>query len=554
MAEESDSPNIEVIIMLDTSESMEDSTDGSVNDSEDNSKIKLAKKWAQELCTLFVNTKITVSMCTFDNVNEEEMKIEKTKIDIKNAKENIDKLEEIDSKKLTYTDHYGALKKAENGFGQQADYKYIMILSDGETKYENDIRLDNKAENDLEKKMTTKEAKGFFQDRCESFASKENQGIFLIGFGEDIDMFQALNEKKHILYIDQSKEPSEITNKIFEELDMPLFLQEKNENKNRDKRNKIEFELEKEHYRTIINITREADLAESGIDPTQIKLYMEETGENEISQENFDILCLKNSAFLYLEPSKKGKYQIVLPEDIWYYEIRNQENGILKEVKLILEAENLQSAKLEDDIIQYDIKKQPKELVLRLEFVWDSAGEHKNPDSAILVNTSQKERTDDDWKKGRSISTDNWKYVLDTPKDDENNVYCVQVKNGNKTIYSNNIKIVRNWVVEKNKELQKNEEYDLKNAVPEEFTDNNDIEYEIQNENKYKKHITLTGDTIAFSKAGNYIVNIKYKSKLIGKVGFTVKRKCDMFILIVILLSIVIVLMIFVRLVTKRKN
>lgn len=564
LAQESESPKIEVVIMLDTSYSMSHSID----DSPDNFKINIAKKWAQDLCALFVNTKIIVSIYTFDDVNKEEVQVEKECIDINNGKDILNKLKKIEnkeSKESRDTDHYGALKKAEGEFGQDADYKYIIILSDGETYYEDDIRNDTETEDDSKKEMNTQEAIENFRTECKEFAKKENQGVILVGFGQQIDMFEELYKNKEddedISYIDHNQDPSKITDRFFELLNMPLSLQKESENENGDKTDKIEFRLEKDYYRTIIYI--EKKLNKDNIEETQIKLHR---GEELVSPEDFEILYLGNSAYVYLESSKAGDYQIIVPEDTWYYKIRNQENGIIKEIRLMLfaKAGDLTYENQENGLTLYTLKENPKELVIKIEFIWENAGNYKSPDNAavVLAHTSEEEKSEDDWNKGSTRWTDEsdgsrtvWSSVLKIPKDNKDNIYQVRVKNGNRNVYSNSIKIERKWPIKTEKELKINEECNLKEIVPEEFVDDiNEIEVNIQNKDGYEKYTTRTENTVAFGKAGLYTVDIIYNLEKVGEAELSVIGNTpDWINPFVIAIVVIVVVAITVFAVKKKK-
>ncbi len=565
LAQESESKKIEVIIMLDTSDSMGDPICDISDDSSDNLKINIAKKWAQDLCALFVDTKIIVSIYTFDDVNREEVQVEKECIDINNGKDTINELEKIESRKSKDTDHYGALKKAKEKFGQDADYKYIIILSDGKTAYKDDIRNDTETEDDSRKEMNTEDAIENFRTECKEFAKEENQGLILVGFGQQIDMFKELYENKEkeedISYIDHNQDTSKITDRFFEILNMPLSFQEESENKNGDKTDKIEFNLEKDYYRTIIYI--EKKLNKDNIEETQIKLYR---GEELVNPEDFEILYLGNSAYVYLEPSKAGDYQIVVPEDTWYYKIRNQENGIIKEIRLMLfaKAGDLTYENQENGLTLYTLKENPKELVIKIEFIWENAGNYKSPDNAavVLAHTSEEEKSEDDWNKGSTRWTDEsdgsrtvWSSVLKIPKDNKDNIYQVRVKNGNRNVYSNSIKIERKWPIKTEKELKINEECNLKEIVPEEFVDDiNEIEVNIQNKDGYEKYTTRTENTVAFGKAGLYTVDIIYNLEKVGEAELSVIGNTPDWIKPFVIVIVVIVVVAITVFAVKKKN
>lgn len=564
LAQESEGQKIEVIIMLDTSDSMGDSIFDISDDSPDNLKINIAKKWAQDLCALFVNTKITVSIYTFDDVNKEEVQVEKECIDINNGKDTIDKLEKIERRKSKGTDHYGALKKAKEKFGQDADYKYIIILSDGKTAYKDNMRNDTETKDPSKKEMNTEDAIKNFRTECKEFAKEENQGVILVGFGQQIDMFKELENEEGISYIDHNQDPSKITDRFFELLNMPLSFHKESENKNGDETDKIEFRLEKDYYKTIIYI--EKKLNKDNLEETQIKLYR---GEELVNPEDFEILYLGNSAYVYLESSKAGDYQIVVPEDTWYYKIRNQENGIIKEIRLMLFAKvgNLTPENQENGLTLYTLKENPEELVVKIEFIWENVGNYKSPNDAavVLAHTSEEEKSEDDWNKGSTRwahesdgSRTVWSSVLKIPKDNKDNIYQVRVKNGNRNVYSNSIKIERKWPVKTKKELKINEECNLKEIVPKEFAEDIDeIETKIQNEDGYERYATRTENTIAFGKAGTYTVDIIYNLEKVGEAELSVIGNAPNWIkelVIAIVVIAVIVVTIIVVFAVKKKN
>ena len=132
-AAENQGQSAEVVLLIDTSKSM-------------NSQLDRLLNWSNGFCLNCIDRNIVLSYVTFNNKKNEKTVIKPTKINKGTYKSYKDKIKkEIYKNKLNgddiegkYTDQLGAFKKAEEILGKSsADIKYIIMLSDGELDYDN---------------------------------------------------------------------------------------------------------------------------------------------------------------------------------------------------------------------------------------------------------------------------------------------------------------------------------------------------------------------------------------------------------------------------------
>lgn len=132
-ASENQRQSVEVVLLIDTSQSMDEQMDGLFS-------------WSRDFCRNCIDKNIVLSYVTFDNRRDEKVIIEPTKINMGTYEKCKDKIKEKTDKcksekkgiKRLYTDQLGAFKKAEGILGKSdADIKYIIMLSDGELDYDN---------------------------------------------------------------------------------------------------------------------------------------------------------------------------------------------------------------------------------------------------------------------------------------------------------------------------------------------------------------------------------------------------------------------------------
>lgn len=131
-AKENPAQTVEVVVLLDTSASMENYRESMV-------------EWAQNFCYTCKNENIMLSYITFDDRKNENVILKQQMINKKNYKDCMNKLKSIETKGND-TDQFGGFKKAEDFLkNSKADIRYIIMLSDGTMDYGDSKKEEDKA-------------------------------------------------------------------------------------------------------------------------------------------------------------------------------------------------------------------------------------------------------------------------------------------------------------------------------------------------------------------------------------------------------------------------
>lgn len=202
--------------------------------------------------------------------------------------------------RVTYTgkktDQLGALLWAEDNFFPEADSSCIVvILSDGELDYQNRGPGDQKSRTAEEEAAVSE-----FKLKCEELGNK-GCNVILVGFPNNVEMFEELGGKAGITYIFQDTNSSETTLDktmiyISDKLKLPIKIISGNL---KDRR--VEFTLEKDCKKVILQINNDDNV---NITKENIHLiYNEEEGEQPC-----EITNSPNSFRIIMTDARKGHY------------------------------------------------------------------------------------------------------------------------------------------------------------------------------------------------------------------------------------------------------
>lgn len=438
-ASENQRQSVEVVLLIDTSQSMDEQMDGLFS-------------WSRDFCRNCIDKNIVLSYVTFDNRRDEKVIIEPTKINMGTYEKCKDKIKEKTDKcksekkgiKRLYTDQLGAFKKAEGILGKSdADIKYIIMLSDGELDYDNKDTLISEE----------REAICELKKRCMEFIDA-NQKIILVGFGEHIELFQSIIDKEKengtsfIEYINSNRDPAGVVNKFLSGIGNSETVIEKGKREGVDE---ISFELEKEHDSVDILIKNESN---DKVDFNKgISVYYNAgKGEKLLKEENLLIEPDGERLNIVLTYTKPGNYRISLPnKGTWKYKISYWCTNVKKVTLSLFNNKKEVERKEEDGIICYrtnifqdslklkaKLKKSDKVKVKGVFYL----NTNKSADKDIKELWSDKSKVKE-MNENPNDEGSEWIYKLQLPLSESNNIYQVRVFLDNGLyINTNKIKIV----------------------------------------------------------------------------------------------------------------
>ena len=277
------------------------------------------KEWATEIGAYIQDTGIVVHLVSFDGIDSVHELYSGEIISEKNEefKKYVDSLEELHFDKQ-WTDQAGAFKNAVELLKQsKAGKKCIVMLSDAELSYED----------------TTKEEEGKrqFKEGVEGFADpKTNQKVILIGFGDNIGLFEGL-KNAILLSPNQEQEQSqkqleEGLQEVFEGLGViikkdSLTIEE----------HQVTFNLEKDYYRVVLNVMSSNDTIDENL--ADAITVSRETEEGLEKVENSFISSIGDSCYIYFFHLITGDYIISLPDD-WECHIIKQQKVVVNDIML----------------------------------------------------------------------------------------------------------------------------------------------------------------------------------------------------------------------------
>lgn len=514
------SSTIDIVMAIDVSGTME------------GTKIKNAKKQAIQLCIICEKLNIKLSCITFSGIGEikeifkdEEIESEEKIFDL------IEKIKSINCKG-EYTDQLGAIQHAENILvNSDADFKYIIMLSDGMIDYVN-----RKGE---AKKLTKGERDAYdaFQTSCINFAEEDNQGIFLVGYKNDVKMFSKIRDEENSLYyLYWKNNNSNFFNTIFNPLDYSINVKKEKTLK----AGKIPFDLERGLSAAIVYIVRETDNKKS-------KILTEEKIITKKGEEPADIKCSSDSAIIYYDHPEGGDYILNLPKDVWSLDVIPIKDYRISSVDLKLFGEEKSEVTnnqiiTEDSqkITLYTLDKFDSELNLQINVEGDDSDNKYIGKKLYLkkfeTGKSEKEKWDEK-QKARDLVSNVWSIKIDMPETETPIYYRVRVGNNGNYFYSNIIKIVYNEIIEL-KDIYKNEPIEFtelfteldedeilkKRLIVKEIIDGKEEPINDDKENDiYKKE---DNKQLTFYKKGTYKITLKNSiSKIV-----TVSEKKENFI------------------------
>lgn len=303
------SSTIDLVIAIDTSETMK------------GIKIKKVKNQVTQLCTICEKFNIRLSCITFSGIGKVKEIFKNVKIDEENKIFYL--IEQIKNIKSNgkYTDQLSAIKYAENILANSSTtFKYIIMLSDGMIDY---VNRAGKA-----KKLTKEEqdAYDFFQDNCINFTQEDNQGIFLIGYENNVKMFSEIENKNNgLYYLYWKDDTSAFFDEIFKSLDYSVNIKKGKKLKTK----KIQFKLKKGLFGAIVYIVRETNNKKSNT-LTSKKISVKK------GQEPSEIKCTTDSAIIYYNYPEKGEYILNLPKGIWSFDVLSLEDHRINSIDLKL--------------------------------------------------------------------------------------------------------------------------------------------------------------------------------------------------------------------------
>lgn len=311
-AEEGESPDIELVVLLDTSESM--NKDGIWE------KVKI---WTEDIGAFSLRTDIFLHVICFDGKNFDEYgrgdpnirEVFTGKVDDEEKLRSYgNDLQDIEAKG-GLTDHKGALEcvleKIKDGDGSQ---KCVIIISDGDLDYDN-----KEGHSSIES-----EAIDEFGKCAKEFAMEENQSVVFVGFGSGKNLFQKIANGDGITYFDGDNESSDAIRRIFQKLGYPVEALD-----NSGSENELKFTVPTDCYRVIINI-RPQEQAQEELNKEKITV----SGPGEWVGKDYAYSSLKKSGYLYLNNIVQGEYTVTLPDGHWRSSITCQRFTLPDEISI----------------------------------------------------------------------------------------------------------------------------------------------------------------------------------------------------------------------------
>lgn len=525
------SSNISVAVLIDTSQSIRDGQ-----------QIKEIL-WAQDFCSKCLDTGIRVSFYTFDDQQEAgklaiNVILEETVITEQNIVRNMNALDKIEHTGR-YTDLYGAMRDAVSFLNSgKAEQQYIILLSDGRLDY------DNQDESDV--KGTEAEARKKFCNITKVFT--ENAGkVFLVEFDnknleqkdklwkdlkeerfkKNINLFREIEEYKGISSF-KADAFEEVSERIFNDAGFPVSREKMQKVDN----NIIQFNLKEYYDCAIINVVRTGSYRKDELrDSDFIVKY-----KDQLRPANL-IAILPNSAFIFLQGSDEGEYEIILPDaGSWEYKISKLDRSALGKIRISVITSNeagVEAEKHDDtyiinngDIILYtELKGEISDFSgIRMSYQWAREGEEFGND--IWFNCD---------------IADSMKQTIRVP---EKGVYQILVKGSydqSKIVYSNIVKVDftpnnNNEAIESAQESERvisgstADKWDLKKIG--DFSEDEVWQFALD-EKKYKIEAVIDNDsfvlkdaTISFEDERDYTLTFyDKKGKELGRIRFEITEK-----------------------------
>lgn len=429
-AAENQGQSVEVVLLIDTSGSMDGQLDRLLS-------------WSKGFCLNCIDRNIVLSYVTFNNKKNEKVIIKPTKINKETYKDYKDKIKNIFIEGK-YTDQLGAFKKAEEILGKSsADIKYIIMLSDGELDYDNKDGPSSKED----------KAEDSLKDSCMKFINT-NQRIILVGFGKRIKLFQSITdmEKKEkgtsfTKYIDSNYDPADVVNEFLRGIgnSKKVISESKDEG---ELIGEIPFKLKEEYDRVNILIGNNSG-GKVDFDKDVSVCYSNGKKEKPLKGEDLLFEPDGNRLNIILTSPKEGDYRILLPKRTWCYKIWHWYTRVEKaELSLFNNDNEVTKTEDKNGITCYEPDIFQDSLKLKVEL-------HKNGkvqgERVFYLNTnkassgSMKEAWGDKGKIKEMSKGPNgeWIYKLKLPLNESNNIYQARVfPDDGPYINTNKIKII----------------------------------------------------------------------------------------------------------------
>lgn len=349
LAKETDNNGVEIVVLIDTSLS--------IGDEQKAKEIE----WAQEICQNYLNTGSWISFYTFDDPPEigkspVAILLDKREITPENLAESMEALSRI-SHNGNYTDLRGAMKEAvsclESG---HADKQYIILLSDGKLDY------DNQDEYDLT--GTEAEARKEFCDITREFAARKSGNVMLVDFGnsaqrgkdaewmklgdsrfeKNINLFDEISVDDGIEVFDREDALDKASEKLFDTSGFPIKTIKEGESTDG---NRIQFSLDEDYSYIKIKVVCSDTLEEMNFGKEDFQvIYKGKKWPSNLIGPPYN-----NSTFIVLYSARKGKYEIILPNNgIWRYQIDAMTRKQLGKIEVMVIDDNGREALRSDDI------------------------------------------------------------------------------------------------------------------------------------------------------------------------------------------------------------
>ena len=443
-AAENQGQSAEVVLLIDTSKSM-------------NSQLDRLLNWSNGFCLNCIDRNIVLSYVTFNNKKNEKTVIKPTKINKGTYKSYKDKIKkEIYKNKLNgddiegkYTDQLGAFKKAEEILGKSsADIKYIIMLSDGELDYDNKDTPSSEED----------DAVDVLKDSCMEFINT-NQKIILVGFGKHIKLFQSITdmEKKEkgtsfTKYIDSEYDPADVVNEFLSGIGNSKEVIGKSKDEG-ESIGDIPFKLEEEYDRVNILIENKSG-GKVDFDKDISVCYSNGKKEKPLKGENLLFEPDGNRLNIILTSPKEGEYRILLPKRTWCYKIWHWYTKVEKaELSLFNNNNEVSKTKDKNGITCYETDIFQNSLKLKVELHKDDKVKNDEVQvervSYLNTNKAGSNTMKEAWGDKGKIKemsqgpNDEWIYKLKLPLSESNNIYQARVfPDDGPYINTNKIKII----------------------------------------------------------------------------------------------------------------
>ena len=197
---------------------------------------------------------------------------------------------------------------------------------------------------DYEEDGDEEEARECFRNITESFAKEDGQHVFLIGFGNTTKMFQNIDNVDYYSGdMFKSEKKDQILLEMIRKFDMSV---EKRKEAINNKQ--VEFKLDHDYYRTIINIITDKDMA-TKIEEKSFIVTRDgyQLTPNLVSHSG-------NLYYLYFDNSVAGEYTIKVLEEKWDCYVINIQKKDICDIQLEILEDREKKSELVDGIYKLE--------------------------------------------------------------------------------------------------------------------------------------------------------------------------------------------------------